>query len=255
MTGFFNQCSSLVASHTGVGGRLQPASRVLLSLALLLSATGVFASDLTLTWDAVNADGLSGYKLHYGTVSANYSNAIVASTNRQTVTGLESGKTYYFAVQAQSVDSTRDSNFSHEFSTTIPYPAPEAAFTANEQTGQAPLLVAFTDTSTGQITSWKWEFGDGTSSTERSPTHLYTNPGTYNVILTVTGPGGAAQISAAGFIQVKTAPPVAAFNASVTSGVAPASVSFANASTGDIKTYLWTFGDGGQSTAANAVWT
>ena len=51
--------------------------------------------------------------------------------------------------------------------------------------------MAFTDTSTGPITSWDWTFGDGVTSTSQSPSHSYSNSGTYTVSLTVTGPGGS----------------------------------------------------------------
>ncbi|WOX57352.1 PKD domain-containing protein [Methanoculleus receptaculi] len=60
-----------------------------------------------------------------------------------------------------------------------------ADFTANITSGQAPLAVAFTDTSTGGPTSWSWDFGDGSTSTEQNPVHTYTNEGLYTVTLTV----------------------------------------------------------------------
>jgi hypothetical protein len=51
-------------------------------------------------------------------------------------------------------------------------------------------LVAFQDESHGQITAWKWSFGDGTSSAERHPIHAYAKPGEYVVVLEVEGPSG-----------------------------------------------------------------
>ncbi|HNS32566.1 MAG TPA: PKD domain-containing protein [bacterium] len=52
--------------------------------------------------------------------------------------------------------------------------------------------VAFTDNSYGNITSWKWYFGDGTVSTEQNPVHVYEKPGiSYVVLLEVSGPGGS----------------------------------------------------------------
>jgi len=68
--------------------------------------------------------------------------------------------------------------------------APQAAFQPQESSGVAPLTVQFTDHSTGVITAWHWDFGDGASSTEQHPSHTYTTPGSYSVTLTVTGPGG-----------------------------------------------------------------
>lgn len=53
--------------------------------------------------------------------------------------------------------------------------------------------VAFRDRSYGEITSWRWEFGDGTSSTERHPTHHYKKPGEFIVTLHVEGPKGKAK--------------------------------------------------------------
>jgi PKD repeat protein len=49
--------------------------------------------------------------------------------------------------------------------------------------------VRFTDLSTGEITSWLWNFGDGKTSTEQNPTNYYSSDGYYTVTLTVTGPG------------------------------------------------------------------
>lgn len=68
--------------------------------------------------------------------------------------------------------------------------APLAALVANVTSGAGPLSVQFTSNSTGTITSYLWDFGDGNTSTLRNPTHVYSTPGTYDVSLTVTGPSG-----------------------------------------------------------------
>jgi len=49
----------------------------------------------------------------------------------------------------------------------------------------------FTDGSTGEITSWDWDFGDSNTSTSENPSHTFADPGGYTVTLTVTGPGGS----------------------------------------------------------------
>lgn len=54
-------------------------------------------------------------------------------------------------------------------------------------------LVAFKDESYGDITSWFWEFDDGTTSTEQHPIHTYTMAGEFVVTLTVKGPAGTAK--------------------------------------------------------------
>ena len=62
----------------------------------------------------------------------------------------------------------------------------KADFTVNNQKGEAPLEVIFTDKSVG-ATNYRWEFGDGKDSisTLRDPTHTYYRPGDYSVKLTV----------------------------------------------------------------------
>lgn len=64
-------------------------------------------------------------------------------------------------------------------------------FTAAPRIGYAPLLVEFTNNSSG-ADSYEWDFGDGFTSTEIEPTHTYSNTGTYAVTLTATGLAGTA---------------------------------------------------------------
>jgi PKD repeat protein len=69
--------------------------------------------------------------------------------------------------------------------------APTADFVTHGSVGDAPLLVFFQDRSTGGVTSWTWDFGDGEGSSEPSPAHTYATPATYSVTLTVEGPDGS----------------------------------------------------------------
>ncbi len=55
--------------------------------------------------------------------------------------------------------------------------------------------VAFQDLSFGNITEWKWDFGDGQTSTEQHPIHQYEKPGEFVVTLSVQGPDGKARRS------------------------------------------------------------
>ena len=53
--------------------------------------------------------------------------------------------------------------------------------------------IEFTDTSTmgdANITSWMWDFGDGTNSTEQNPTYMYNTTGNFTISLTVTDANG-----------------------------------------------------------------
>jgi PKD repeat protein len=69
-------------------------------------------------------------------------------------------------------------------------PAPETDFTATPTIGYSPLTVDFTDTSTGSPSTWAWDFGDGGTSTEQNPSHVYDDVGTYPVTLVAENVGG-----------------------------------------------------------------
>ena len=66
-----------------------------------------------------------------------------------------------------------------------------ANFNADTSNVSSPLTVQFTDESTGTLKSWKWDFGDGTSSAEQNPNHIYSKAGTYKVTLTTTLSNGS----------------------------------------------------------------
>ncbi|MDD4455401.1 MAG: PKD domain-containing protein, partial [Candidatus Methanomethylophilaceae archaeon] len=87
----------------------------------------------------------------------------------------------------------------------VPVHPPTANFTANATSGTAPLTVQFTDLSTGDPTTWFWDFGDGATSTKRHPVHTYTAPGTYTVSLTVTSAGGSNTMTKMRHVTVTSA--------------------------------------------------
>ncbi|MBN1536921.1 MAG: S8 family serine peptidase [Anaerolineales bacterium] len=128
--------------------------------------------------------------------------------------------------------------------------APVAGFSASPTMGIAPMTVTFTDTSTGTITSWLWDFGDNITSTLQNPSHLYTLDDIYSVSLLVTGPGGNDLEEKTDYITVYMTP-TADFSASPTFGIAPMTVSFTDTSTGSVASWLWDFGDGITSTLQN----
>jgi len=131
--------------------------------------------------------------------------------------------------------------------------APEASFSVNVTRGTVPLTVAFTDNSTGEITEWLWEFGDGAMILTRNATHTYTSTGTYTARLTVTGPGGNA--TAKRIITVNAVTEITFFTANTTAGPAPLAVHFTDTSTGEPTAWSWTFGDGNTSTDQNPTHT
>ncbi len=127
---------------------------------------------------------------------------------------------------------------------------PIAAFTQDKSSGLSPLTVYFNNQSTGLVTLYQWNFGDGTGSNELNPQHIYSNPGLYTVTLTVSGPGGASNVSSQ--INAKSGtPPSAGFTSNKTSGPSPLEIQFTDQSVGTISAYSWNFSDGKSSTSKN----
>ena len=142
--------------------------------------------------------------------------------------------------------------------TVVVSPALSASSSATPLSGEAPLAVAFTGTTSGGLGSftYAWTFGDGVSSTAQNPGHTYGTAGTYTAVLTVTDANQAKSTATALTIVVRSAPTVTAtvspavgdvplpvtFNTAVAAGTAPF-------------TYAWSFGDGGSGTTANPTHT
>ena len=96
---------------------------------------------------------------------------------------------------------------------------PTAVMSAIPATGAAPLNVTFDGSGStdpdGTVTSWAWSFGDGAIGTGSRTNHVYTNPGTYNVNLTVTDNSGESTLTT-GSIVVTALPLVAPGNLTAT---------------------------------------
>ncbi|MCF6287420.1 MAG: PKD domain-containing protein, partial [Candidatus Hydrogenedentes bacterium] len=126
--------------------------------------------------------------------------------------------------------------------------APESAFEASPTAGEAPLTVLFVDASeagTTNITEWQWDFGDGSTSTTRNPSHIYETPGLYTVSLTVTTSVGTETALKRDYINVEQLP-MAAFSAAPVLGNAPLTVEFGDTSdpgSSEIIDWQWNFGD------------
>ncbi len=226
------------------------------SVLIVLCTAQAFAGQVTLAWDA-SSGSVAGYKVHYGTSSGVYSSNINVTNTTATIANLVDGSTYYFAIKAYD-SAGNESGFSNEASRTIAFAVPSASFSANITSGVAPLTVTFANSSTGNVTGWLWNFGDGTTSADKTPSKAYSNAGTYTVSLTATGPGGSNTATKTGYISVNkptTTAPSATFNATPTSGAAPLLVTLTDTSTGTIASRLWDLGDGTTSTAQSIAKT
>jgi len=137
---------------------------------------------------------------------------------------------------------------------TVTDPTVSADFSGTPLSGDSPLNVAFTDASSGNVTGWSWNFGDGGSSTTQNPSHTYNTAGTYTVTLTASNACANDVATKTGYITVTDPPcnlPVADFSGTPLSGDAPLNVSFTDNTTNTPTSWSWDFGDGGSSTTQN----
>jgi PKD repeat protein len=127
--------------------------------------------------------------------------------------------------------------------------SPDASFSGTPTGGCSPLAVGFTDHSLGDVTSWLWHFGDGSSSMQQNPSHLYASEDVYSVTLTVTNMLGGFDTAARFDYITSAAPTAASFTASPTQVCAPiGEVAFTDLSAGFPDSWTWDFGDGTHST-------
>ncbi len=125
----------------------------------------------------------------------------------------------------------------------------KAHFFATNRSGPAPLIVSFQSEAVGDVDTFQWNFGDGTSNSSRDQIeHTYTAPGTYTVTYTVHGPLGSDSTTKVGYIVVGAPeePLQAEFESrSSQTATAPSTIRFRDRSTGNIVSREWDFdGDG-----------
>jgi PKD repeat protein len=131
-----------------------------------------------------------------------------------------------------------------------------ATASGNPTSGIVPLAVNFTGSATGGTSpyTYRWTFGDGSSSTTRNPSHTYSTAGSYTATLTVTDSQSATNSKSLSIsVTAATSQLTAAASANPTSGVAPLAVNFTGGATGGTTpySYSWSFGDGGSSSTQN----
>ncbi len=129
---------------------------------------------------------------------------------------------------------------------------PVANFSANHVSGCAPLVVQFTNLSSG-ATSYHWDFGNFNTSVLTNPATTYTQPGTYTVtLIAYNGPNSNTKVIT-NYITVYE-PPVVNFSANILSGCPGITVNFtdnSNPVAPGPATYYWDFGDGYFATTQN----
>lgn len=126
----------------------------------------------------------------------------------------------------------------------------KAQFTVDP--GCSPYNAQFTNTSLAGAT-WEWNFGDGSPiNTDREPTHVYLNPGSYNVVLVANDPATCNFTDTFRFTLVVNPTPTAGFTFFPNTPQENVPTQFTNTSLG-ANSYEWDFADGEKSTEVNPL--
>ncbi len=130
-------------------------------------------------------------------------------------------------------------------------PLPVANFTSlNSCQNSNAVFIDLSSVSSGNITSYNWSFGDGSTGTQQNPTHSYATSGNFNVTLLVTTAGGCTN-SITQPVTVYPLPVASFTNTTVCIGAASAFTNTSTISAGGITSVSWSFGDLGTSTSSN----
>lgn len=135
---------------------------------------------------------------------------------------------------------------------------PSIGFQGGPPIGCPPHSVSFDNTSeTETATTYLWDFGDGTTSVSANPVHVYENPGTYSVTLTMNSTGYCSQellLTQSGLVEVQ-AVPSAGFNITPNQvDILNPVIEYETLATGNVSCY-YNFGDGGSSSECSGTYT
>ncbi len=145
------------------------------------------------TWDFGDGDSDTSQNPSHTYTDAGTYTVTLTAVNRQG-TSYQHSESGYITVDEATATPTD--------TTTTDSSALAAAFSGYPLNGTGTLTVEFTDSSTGSPDGWSWDFGDGTTSTDENPSHLYTNPGLYTVSLEITKSGETDETTKVSYITI-----------------------------------------------------
>ncbi len=212
------------------------------------------------TINALERDLWIGFKYDYDRIAAKYDsnqwfffgpeNSALPPNDMQCIAVDDSNHVFFATYRGGLVEFWDDRSYRDSSNLLV------ADFVANPLKGYQPLTVQFTDKSAGKPSSWKWDFGDNTSSTEKNPLHTYQNSGTYTVTLMVSNINDSDTLTKVDYIVVLPPQPGEAyFVCNPLKGCNPLTVSFTDKSTGSPLSWYWDFGDDNNSTLQNPIHT
>lgn len=202
--------------------------------------TTVCSGSATQFTSTASGEGITSYQWNFG--------------DGQTGSGATASHTYaqpgtYTVTHTVATGNGDCSDTMTQTVTVLPQPISNFIFTAT----CAGSPTDFFSTSTGDVTSFQWDFGDGQTGSGEDVTHIYAQPGTYQVTLVVAIANNACTDALTQSVTILPQP-VCDFNFTTVCAGTP--TDFTSTSTGnDISIYHWTFGDGQTGSGQNVTHT
>ena len=215
---------------------------------------------LTYSWSTIANDNNAGFSCEFD-VDGNNSNSITGDTawtpDGPYAIGPGQHTLSWTAYANGDTDPTQVA-FLEQVSFAKPV-SPTLTVTATPLSGLAPVTVQFTsptlDSLGNTVTNWNWSFGDGGTSTAQSPSHLYTNGGSFSPSLNAYSTFGTTPLSVTGPGMITLTNNTLNVSAAPASGLAPWTVQFASSGVDSggypVTNWNWSFDDGGTSTIQN----
>ena len=209
--------------------------------------------EMTISTDSINGGGFMYYNVVYTDGTGYYEDIMVVPYGEQ---GMVEVSTPSCGVMLSQVDffSPNVSQLFFDFQVCGDPGGGDCQAMFFYYPGIDSLSIQFVDESWGDIDSWHWDFGDGTTSTETNPLHYYDQEGNYLANLSVSGDSCFSEYEMLVIVEYDTIYCNAAFNTSLdTLNNIPNTYVFTDLSEGNIEIWYWDFGDGNSSFEQNPI--
>ncbi len=238
--------SSVIAGRSNPATTLTAANMAAVQAVFVVSPTSGIAGQTTFAFTDQSTGSITARAWQFGDGSTS---SAVNPTHVYSAAGT------YDVMLTVSGDGSQSSAVNQVTVTALPV-ALVANFTFNPANPTTQQNVTFIDQSTGGVTSWSWDFGDGSTSQQRNAVKNYPVAGVYPVSLTVYRNSEVAAVSK--LITVASGAPAipavsAAFEFEPAAPKSGEGVNFADRSTGSPLQWAWSFGDGSTSNVQNPV--
>lgn len=161
---------------------------------------------------------------------------------------------YTVTLTVSNSDGTKTTTKADYITVTTENLPPLALFTVNTTSGKTNETIQFTDESMYKPTAWRWFFGDGSTSNEQNPKHVYTNPGVYTVTLNTTNENGSNAETKIDYITIVVGDaPNVNFEVDQQNVNEDSPVQFTDLSDLNPTEWYWDFGDGEDSEEQNPI--